>query len=94
MFYPAWSSNGWKGNKEGGSRQGPGPFEVQKNLFEPRGTVTWVENFPGVGMSQTHLLSLGRKKLVKSNLGSSEYFPGPGNEKQAELGQGESQAIS
>lgn len=57
----------------------------------------WVENFPGVGMSQTHFLSLVRKKkkkLVKSNSGSSEYFPDPGNKKQAELGQGDSQDIS
>lgn len=30
------------------------------------------------------------KKLVESNSGSSEYFPDPGNEKQAELGQAES----
>lgn len=31
-----------------------------------------------------------KKKLVESNSGSSEYFPGPRNEKQAELDQAES----
>lgn len=34
--------------------------------------------------------SLGRKKLVGSDSGSSEYFPDPGEEKQAELGQADS----
>lgn len=54
----------------------------------------WVENFPGVGVSQTHSLSLVRNRLIESNSGSSEYFPDPRNEKEAQLGQGETQNIS
>lgn len=34
MIYPAWSKGG-KATK--GARRGPGPWEVQKDLFEPRG---------------------------------------------------------
>lgn len=94
MIYPAWSNNGCKGNKNEDSRQGPGPCEVQKDLPEKRGREIWVENFPGVGMSQNSFLSLGRKKLVERNSSSSEYFPDPENEKQAELSQRESLNIS
>lgn len=94
MIYPVRSNSGWKGNKYEGSRQGPGPCEVQKDLLEQRGREIRVENFPGVGMYQTSFLSLGRKKLVERNSRSSEYFPDPENEKQAELNQGESPNIS
>lgn len=45
----------------------------------------WLQNLLAVGMSQTPSLSLGRKKLAKSNSGSSEYFPDPGNKQDSWL---------